>query len=36
MTKEFKPEKISDIEVGDIVLLQWDGYEVRSQRENIT
>lgn len=27
MTAEFKPEKISDIEVGDIVLLQWDGYE---------
>ncbi|MHC5861791.1 hypothetical protein [Nostoc sp.] len=27
MTAQFKPEKISDIEVGDIVLLQWDGYE---------
>ncbi len=24
---EFKPQKISDVEVGDKVLLQWDGYE---------
>lgn len=27
MTTEFKPLKISDIEVGDRVLLEWDGYE---------